>query len=227
VSSDGVFYSIQGEGVSIGEPAVFLRLHSCNLRCGFCDTKYVWDESDAQWWTLEETVDKIKKAWGCLYQYKKRRLVITGGEPLLQKELLDRLIKKLPLWEIEIETNGAIMPTDLQLKRCQFNCSPKLENSNNPKKLRIKKEVLEVLSQESVNSNFKFVVASKEDAFEVEKDFVRELKIPRDRVIFMPLGISSEELRKNAINVVEYAKKRGFRLVGRLQVDLWGKKRAV
>ncbi len=46
VQPDGnpeIFYSIQGEGVNIGVPTVFLRLALCNLKCDWCDTKYTWD----------------------------------------------------------------------------------------------------------------------------------------------------------------------------------------
>ena len=38
-----IFYSIQGEGVSIGRPSVFLRTALCNLKCKWCDTPYTWD----------------------------------------------------------------------------------------------------------------------------------------------------------------------------------------
>ena len=45
------FYSIQGEGLTVGVPAVFLRLQGCNLDCGssggswVCDTEAVWNKN--------------------------------------------------------------------------------------------------------------------------------------------------------------------------------------
>src|SRR3989338_3952649 len=86
VSVDGIFYSFQGEGVTMGCPAVFLRLQGCNLNCVWCDTRYTWDSSVEGFsgrsvLSIDEAVQQIKDLGGengdC------RRLIITGGEPLL------------------------------------------------------------------------------------------------------------------------------------------------
>ena len=50
LSGDKCFFSLQGEGESIGKPAIFLRLHLCNLRCSFCDTPYTWDIKDKRFY---------------------------------------------------------------------------------------------------------------------------------------------------------------------------------
>src|SRR3989344_6051962 len=77
VSGDQVFFTFQGEGQSIGKPAVFLRLHLCNLHCGWCDTKYTWDKKSPEFWqegedwTLEQAVQNVS-------QFPANRLVITG-----------------------------------------------------------------------------------------------------------------------------------------------------
>ena len=135
VSGDGVFYTLQGEGVSMGKPACFLRLHVCNLKCEWCDTRYTWDANTKEFWTegkdwsIAETKLKVESSWGCRNTIIPKRLVITGGEPLLQKEKIDLLLDKMPDWLIEIETNGTVLPTVKMLERCQFNCSPKLGNT--------------------------------------------------------------------------------------------------
>jgi hypothetical protein len=79
------FLSLQGEGPSTGQQAVFLRLSRCNLSCPSCDTPYTWDTSrfdlsaETQRYPSHDII-----AWVLAQQ--PRLLVITGGEPLLQRE---------------------------------------------------------------------------------------------------------------------------------------------
>lgn len=102
-----VFYSIQGEGVNTGIPMTFVRLAGCNLRCGFCDTPYAFEDGTEM--SEEEIVAEVKNAgaaWVCL----------TGGEPFLQElERLTDLLKREG-FSIHIETNGTIH----QAVRCDW-----------------------------------------------------------------------------------------------------------
>ncbi|OGK27215.1 hypothetical protein A3C28_04225 [Candidatus Roizmanbacteria bacterium RIFCSPHIGHO2_02_FULL_39_9] len=231
VSGDGVFYTVQGEGISTGLPSCFLRLHTCNLRCVWCDTWYTWNHNTKEFWTefqdwtIEKTKEKIEKTWGCENSLIQKRLVITGGEPLIQKNKIDKLVELMPGWVFEVETNGTIMPTENMLKKFQFNCSPKLQNSLNPKAARIKKDVLIHLNK--VNTMFKFVVTSAKDLEEIENDFIRPFSLDVNRIVVMPQGITSDELQINMRKIVEAVKKRGYRLMGRLQCEIWGGRRKV
>ena len=176
VSGDGVFYTVQGEGPTMGRPTTFLRLHICNLACVWCDAWYTWNPKSKEFWTesddwtVENTAKKLQDSWKCESPLIQKRLVITGGEPLLQKDRIDDLIDLLPNWAVEIETNGTIMPTEKQLKEVQFNCSPKLANSANLRAARIKPDVIKALNE--VNTDFKFVVMQNGDLDEIEKDYV-------------------------------------------------------
>jgi len=81
-----IFYSIQGESTYAGIATVFIRTSGCNLRCNYCDTKYAYNEG--QRFSVEKLVDISSS-------YKTNYICITGGEPLLQKdiyELMDRLL---------------------------------------------------------------------------------------------------------------------------------------
>ncbi len=97
-----IFRSIQGEGPSIGRPALFIRLSGCNLRCWFCDTKYSWSRSYSM--SVEDVVDVIIKS-------PERLIVFTGGEPMLQASDVERIVLdvlRVDARDFEIETNGLI-----------------------------------------------------------------------------------------------------------------------
>jgi len=108
-----IFYTLQGEGPYRGEPAVFVRLAKCNLACSFCDTYF--DGGD--WLTFDQVHERIQNvmkyyfegeipAWGT----SKIGLVITGGEPMLQKNLgpfLESCAHKFAF--VQIESNGTIV----------------------------------------------------------------------------------------------------------------------
>jgi 7-carboxy-7-deazaguanine synthase len=95
-----IFLSIQGEGLDMGLPTVFVRSVGCNLRCAWCDTKYAY-EGGAEW-----SVDSLQAR---IATHKVRRVCLTGGEPLTQKdapELVQRLLKSG--YDVSVETNGSL-----------------------------------------------------------------------------------------------------------------------
>lgn len=101
-----IFTSINGEGMCVGELAVFVRFCGCNLRCDYCDTMWA-NEADCQYEYMTE--DKIINR---IASEGIRNVTLTGGEPLLQPHI-DELIKRLVKYQegllrIEIETNGSV-----------------------------------------------------------------------------------------------------------------------
>lgn len=231
LSGDGIFFTVQGEGITMGEPVVFIRLHLCNLRCTWCDAYYTWNPKSEAFWTESylltpaQVKQKLEDAWKCENVYKHKRCVITGGEPLLQKDKIDKVMCLMPNWKFEIETNGTIMPTEKQLAECQFNCSPKLSNSGNQKSVRIRPEVISALNM--ANTQFKFVVMNNLDLDEIENEFVTPMKLDINKIVLMPQGVTEKEIRSNMTKVVESAKIKGYKLLGRLHVSIWGAKRKV
>ena len=73
-----IFHSVQGESTYAGRPCVFVRLTACDLRCSWCDTPYAFHEGRKM--TLDEVLDAVE-AYGCPL------VEVTGGEPLLQREV--------------------------------------------------------------------------------------------------------------------------------------------
>src|SRR5436853_4528875 len=74
-----IYHSIQGESTWAGRPCVFVRLTFCNLRCNYCDSAYAFYEGEKM--QLSAIVDRVLKFACPLVE-------ITGGEPLLQKNVL-------------------------------------------------------------------------------------------------------------------------------------------
>ena len=106
-----IFYSLQGEGLHTGEPAIFIRFSGCNLACPWCDT----DHKAFTEMTAEQITSKCK-------HYPAQLVVLTGGEPALQAD--DALIAALhdAGYYIAIETNGThSLPDDIDW----VTCSPK------------------------------------------------------------------------------------------------------
>jgi len=215
-----IFFSIQGEGKSVGNPAVFVRLQNCNLKCSFCDSKYTWNSEEGIDMIPEEVRNEIEK-FNC------KRVVFTGGEPLLQQEEIYQVMYLLePFYNYEIETNGTILPTnEIDRYVLYYNVSPKLKNSGNSKEIRYRQDVLDFFSKD-FKSIFKFVVEKKEDIEEVIT-IVEECNVDVDKVYLIPQGIIAEELKEKEKWLVEVCKDYKFNYSPRLQIEIWGNKRGV
>ena len=95
-----IFHSVQGESTHVGRPCVFVRLTACDLRCTWCDTPYAFTEGRKM--TVEDVVSHVRD-FGCAV------VEVTGGEPLLQKDvypLMQRLLEEGKT--VMIETGGHI-----------------------------------------------------------------------------------------------------------------------
>lgn len=225
-----IFASLQGEGPSQGMPVAFLRLSRCNLSCTWCDTPYTWHfEGDNRphrggatfarganqiALPLADVADRIT-ALG------QNRLVITGGEPLLQAKRLADLLDLLPGISVEIETNGTVEPhSRLDARVSQYNVSPKLAHSGNPAQLALIPERLAHWAAEP-RAFFKFVIATPEDVEEV-LNLQRTYAIPPARIFLMPEGTDSETLRARENWLAPLCLEHGFRLSDRLHIHLYG-----
>ncbi len=205
-----IFYTIQGEGINIGQPAIFLRTAGCHLRCVWCDSKFTWDLKSGKEMTDAQIIKEIKK-------FPSKNLVITGGEPLLQQNQLIKLFKQLPGYYIEIETSGSL-DTYLNDYVDHYNCSPKLSNSKN-KKLTLKEFPEE-------KTWYKFVVDTPEDLKEIQA-LIKKHKLPHEKVILMPQGVKKREINEKTKWLVEICKDQNFRFSPRLHINIWGNKRKV
>jgi 7-carboxy-7-deazaguanine synthase len=219
-----IFNSIQGEGIWMGTPSVFVRLSGCNLRCSWCDTPYASWKPEGPVLGLEEIVSKVK-AFGS------RHVVLTGGEPMLFEPIVE-LASKLRELEhvITIETAGTVyreVPCDL------MSISPKLSNSipsdaewkERHDRTRLNFDALASLV-EGYNCQLKFVVTSPEkDVPEIRSILERLPGVQPDRVLIMPEGVEARALDERLRSLVPLSMETGWRLAPRLHVTLFGNKR--
>lgn len=208
-----VFYSIQGEGLNAGQPAIFIRFGNCNLKCTWCDTKYTWhpDTQDNFEAPLQKVFSEIRKYPNC------KHLVITGGEPMLQQPVIFAIRREFPNYYIEVETNGsqAVQPQCAQAVDL-FTVSYKTSNSGNaPYELK------------TINGKcvYKFVVC-REDDFEEIEAVIKKYRLPADKIFLMPEGVTREAVLSRQPLLVEYCKRRGYHFTTRLHILTWGSERA-
>ena len=218
-----IFASLQGEGPSAGRPSVFVRLSNCNLACVWCDTAYTWRFSgpDAFERKAEQVVLSEADTATRILAFDGNRLVVTGGEPLLQAPALAKLLALLPAMHIEIETNGTVAPPPaLNALVHQYNVSPKLAHSGNPAALALIAERLAAFTADR-RAYFKFVVATPDDVAEVLA-LAATYAIPRERLFVMPEGTDSATLRTRERWLAEICAREGLRLSDRLHIHLYG-----
>jgi len=218
-----LFYSLQGEGMLVGVPSVFIRTSGCNLRCSWCDTPYTSWKPEGQDVSLETILAEVAK-------HPAGHVVVTGGEPMIAPDIvpLTQRLRALGL-HITIETAGTVSaPVACDL----MSISPKLSNSTPPgewaarhERLRIQRpELADLMARYAYQ--LKFVIENPADVEEAAA-LAEELRAPRERVILMPEGTDRDRLRHRAIWLAEICKQRGFRFSPRLHVELWGARRGV
>ena len=175
-----IFESINGEGRRVGQLAIFIRLQKCNLNCSYCDTR--WANGDDAPYTLmseDEIYDRILKS-GI------KNITLTGGEPLLHKdvEILLEKIGENPNLSLEIETNGSIeLEKFSKLKNPPlFTMDYKLPSSKMENKM-----CLDNFKYLTLKDTVKFVVRTIEDLKKAKEIIERYSLIGKCAVYFSPV----------------------------------------
>ncbi len=182
------FVSINGEGIRVGELAVFIRFRECNLRCSYCDTKWANScDTPAEMMSAEEISAYIDDSGVT-------NVTLTGGEPLLRSglyELIEILIKTGK--SVEIETNGSLSIKELAEKPCRplFTMDYKLPSSGMESSM-----CLENFQYLSESDTVKFVSGSISD-LERAKEIIGRFNLSeRCHVYFSPVfgSINPEQI---------------------------------
>src|SRR4051812_41552852 len=169
-----IYHSIQGESTWAGKSCVFVRLTFCDLRCNYCDTEYAFYEGRKQ--TLSEIITAVKNL-GCPL------VEITGGEPLLQKNVLPLMSMLCDAgYVVLLETSGAhdISEVDARVHR--------IMDLKTPGSGEVDRNLLSNIDHLAQRDEVKFVIGSRED-YDWSRDKVQKFDLAKrcQSVLFSPI----------------------------------------
>ncbi|MGC8912497.1 MAG: 7-carboxy-7-deazaguanine synthase QueE [Thermoplasmata archaeon] len=199
-----IFFSIQGEGINIGIPMVFVRVTGCNLRCRWCDTTYAFDEGTEM--RIEEIVNKVE-------EFGVNRVCITGGEPLLHKDITKLITRFIDAgYFVQVQTNGS---KTIQEMPCEENLciSMDIKCPSSGMQDKMNFDNIELLSP---FDELKFVIADENDynyALQVLEKYQ-----PKTNIVFQP--VYGTDIRMIADEVLN--KKLNVRVLPQLHKYIWG-----
>lgn len=240
-----VYPCLQGEGRLMGVPSILIRTSLCNLRCQFaggnlCDTSWTsWKPELDNQMTPDQLVAEVDKQAGSTIKH----VIISGGEPTIQKEFPELLGKLSLKYHVTVESNGTTVVDLAEVSRWRteqvrphptnilFSVSPKLASST-PRgtvfEQMHEKRRLNYTSLTSLYQNYdtylKFVMCSSEDLEEIQ-EVQRQLQLPNDHIYLMPEGITQEEILAKSGWLSDLCTKTGYRFSSRLHVLAYGNKR--
>ena len=177
-----IFHSIQGESTHAGRPCVFVRLTGCNLRCVWCDTAYAFHEGTSM--AVDEVIDRVTA-------YRCGLVEVTGGEPLLQPDVIELMQGLLSRGlEVLLETGGSL-PIDAVPEGVRRIVDIKCPGSGESDRNR-----WENLDALRAGDELKFVIANRAD-YEWAAAVLRERALDdRAPVLFSPVhaGLDGADL---------------------------------
>ncbi|MCB9027363.1 MAG: radical SAM protein [Bdellovibrionaceae bacterium] len=182
-----IFFSIQGESTWMGLPTTFVRTSGCHLRCNYCDTKFAYHEGTKM--EIKEVIDQIAKN-------PTKYVCITGGEPLLQKEVYELMTSLCDKnYKVSLETSGDI---DCKIvdERVKKIIDVKTPDSGEPNKFSLLN-----LAFADKNTEYKFVICSEND-FAWAEQFCHENGLfHKSNVLYSPSfeNISAQWLAENIL----------------------------
>jgi len=174
ITINEIYHSIQGESTWAGEPCVFVRLTFCDLRCNYCDTEYAFYEGQKK--PLSEIVAGV-------LQFNCPLVEVTGGEPLLQKNVLPLMSMLADAGEtVLLETSGAhdISAVDPRVHR--------IMDLKTPGSGEVERNLWSNIDHLRERDEVKFVIGSRED-YEWSREKTERFELPgRCRaVLFSPI----------------------------------------
>lgn len=167
-----IFFSLQGEALTVGIPTTFVRLTGCPLRCSYCDTAYAF--SGGEWMSVDEILDRVAAE-------RTRYVTVTGGEPLAQKACFGLLNSLCDAgYSVSLETSGALDVSAVDPRVV------KVMDIKTPGSGEEARNRLDNLDFIGPNDQLKFVICDQQD-YEWSRNFLdRHDLAERCEVLFSP-----------------------------------------
>ncbi|WP_457679112.1 7-carboxy-7-deazaguanine synthase QueE [Thermovibrio sp.] len=187
-----IFKSIQGEGLTVGTPSLFIRTGRCSVGCKFCDTKYSWNSG------VELKVEEVLKE---LRESSLPSVVITGGEPFEEEELpllIEALGKEPYLRRITVETCGYIYK-ELPKEKLYLVISPK------PPTMGVEfpeREILKFLKGYE-RCELKFTLFNELDLKVIKEFLIKRRELLPDAIVLQPLNHPEEDYPQTCKRVIK------------------------
>jgi 7-carboxy-7-deazaguanine synthase len=209
-----IFYSIEGEGIEIGRPEIFVRLSGCNLNCSWCDTKYALVGGK------EMDINSVLKE---VSHFPCQSVSITGGEPLIQMGEVCQLVKELKQLDywVQLNTNGTLFSEEIFNLADLISMDCKCPSSEMKSKDEVLRKTLKLFNSKT---QFKFVISNMRDyKYAIRK--VSYLLSEAKNIIFQPEWSSREFAKEMAFRIGK--SKCNIRLILQQHKMIWGSKRGV
>jgi len=200
-----IFYSLQGEALTVGIPTTFIRLTGCPLRCQYCDTEYAFSGGD--WMNLDAILERVAVN-------QTRYVTVTGGEPLAQKPCLDLLALLCDAdYTVSLETSGAL---DISMVDSRVVKVMDIKTPGSGEENRNRMENINCISE---HDQLKFVICDEQD-YEWSRELLQRHDLnQRCEVLFSP---SFEQLP--ATDLADWILRDGLPVRMQMQLHklLWG-----
>jgi 7-carboxy-7-deazaguanine synthase len=167
-----IFFSLQGEALTVGIPTTFVRLTGCPLRCQYCDTAYAF--TGGEWMELDEIM-------GMVAANKTRYVTVTGGEPLAQKTCPEFLRMLCDAgYRVSLETSGALDISNVDARVVKV---MDIKTPGSKEEHRNRLQNIELINEQD---QIKFVICDERD-YEWSRELLQHYALnERCEVLFSP-----------------------------------------
>jgi|TARA_B100000902_G_scaffold140036_1_gene138085 7-carboxy-7-deazaguanine synthase len=241
-----LYTAVQSEGSRQGYPTIVVRTSGCTHRCyfgegGWCDSWYTSIHPEKGKYSFQDIID--------MYDANPHisEMMLTGGSPTMHPKIVNELTHLANERDIfiTIETEGShFLPTDYPINLLSI--SPKFSNSvpvlgvetpqgaitdqkmiDRHNKFRVNKDAIKKSINYHLDYHIKPVLDKDLSMVKEVEEFLKDLKIPDNKVWAMPAGDDRESLFESYGPVMNFVRDRGWRYTGRSHIMAFGTERCV